>query len=326
MKKLVFIGAVALVLLGCVIAAGCTSTPTTQQTTSKDNALSLPVGEWICTKYTTDEGKTVTAIQTIKADGTGYWMDLNDSNPGFQLDRIYKSNFSKPDQNGAFEKVSSSGNTRKMVYDAAKGTITQSGKNVYTRLDPIVGIWSGNSALKNGTAVTNIFKPDGTGITVTVFENSSVAHVKLTWKKNTDGTYAVDFNNETKQIYTVASDGKTLKTDDGRTKTKQFLDTTFLVSVTGPWYNKEKNALTVFNADGTGFIKSQSIFPFTWKLTDIGKFTVTYTDGIGVDGTSLKGKTFEWTYDRDNNVFSSSTGTKYIRPNGEIEGKINSLA
>jgi len=322
MKKLVFIGAVALVVIGCVIAAGCTSTPTTQQTTSKDNAISLPVGEWISTNFNSSEGKTVTAIQTINADGTGYWMELNGSNPGFQIARAYTSNFSKPDQNGAFEKASSTGKTHKMVYDAAKGTITQDGKNVYTRLDPIVGIWSGIATAKDNYGnVTTVIKPDGTGLNYISYANGTAMVSKLAWKKNADGTYEVDYGRGNKRVETVDSTGKTLKTEDGRTKIKQNL-----MSVTGSWYNKDNDRFMVLNGDGTGVgLNKNGVTKFTWKPA-IGKFTLTYLEGTIDDGTSLKGKTLEWTYDRDNDVFSSSTGTKYIRPLESIKGKLTLLA
>ncbi|HJJ31825.1 MAG TPA: hypothetical protein O0X97_06225, partial [Methanocorpusculum sp.] len=320
-KHLALLGAAALVVFGCVLAAGCTSTEQTQAVTP----LSSAAGEWYCPECTDGNGNTVTAIQTIKADGTGYWMQLADDKRGFRIERIYTSEFTAPDQNGAFDKVSSTGMTHKMVYDAAKDTITQDGKNVYTRLDPLAGIWYGASVIDNDGKTTTLFKPDGTGGLIVSNADKGTAEVlTLTWKKNADGTYAVKYSNGIERTYTVDDSGLTASLNTGSMRTKAFTDSTYLMSVTGAWYNKDNDRSAVFNADGTGFLVSKSgIAPFTWRLKEIGKFEITYTGGTWDDGTIAKGKVTEWTYDRENDVFTStSDGSNYIHPAETVEGKI----
>jgi len=56
MKKLLIIGAIALVIVGCVLAAGCTSTTTTTTTTED-----FVVGTW-----TMDDGTTVVITNDFK--------------------------------------------------------------------------------------------------------------------------------------------------------------------------------------------------------------------------------------------------------------------
>jgi len=189
--------------------------------------------------------------------------------------------------------------------------------------EPIVGIWTGDSIDKNGTIANNIINADGTGVTITSYADGTAKVSKMTWKKNTDGTYAFDYSNGTKRVFTVDSTGKTLKTDDGRTKTKQFLDTASEASIVGGWYSKDNNTLAVFNADDTGFLNYQkSILPFTWKVKDNGNIEVTYTGGTWEDGTSIKGKVTVWSFDRNNNVLTSSYDTKYTRPTESIKDRI----
>ncbi|HJJ39439.1 MAG TPA: hypothetical protein O0X42_04800 [Methanocorpusculum sp.] len=321
-KHLALLGAIALVVLGCVLAAGCTST----EQTPADNPLSSVVGVWYCTEPADSNGNPITAIQTIKADGTGCWMQLADDNPGIQLIKAKTSVFTVPDKNGVFEKKSSDGNTYKMVYDSTKDIIRdeKDEKITYTRLDPLVGIWYGAAENGKSRKTTTLFKPDGTGVLMISNQDNGTADLfTLTWKKNADGTYAVKFSDGEERTYTVDASGLNAATSSGMVRTKAFTDSTFLMSVTGAWYNEERNALAAFNADGTGFLNYvNGILPFTWRLKDIGTFEVSYTGGNWDDGSSAKGKVTEWTYDRENDVFTSSYGIKYIRPAETVEGKI----
>ncbi|HJJ31844.1 MAG TPA: hypothetical protein O0X97_06320, partial [Methanocorpusculum sp.] len=319
-KHLALLGAIALVVFGCVVAAGCTST----EQTPESNPLSSVVGAWYCPEFIGSNEDAVTAVQTIKADGTGYWMQLADGTPNIQLVRAYSSEFTAPDRNGAFDKLSSTGLTHKMVYDAAKDTLVEDERNVYTRLDPLVGIWYGISSINKDNKTATQFKPDGTGVLIVSNADRGTAKVlTLTWKKNADGTYAVIYSDGKERTFTVDPSGLTASLNSGTVTTKAFTDTSYLMSVTGAWYNKDKDISAVFNADGTGFLVNKNgIAPFTWNMKEIGIFELTFSDGTGLDGSSLKGKTFEWSYDRENDVFTSSYGTKYIHPAETVEGKI----
>jgi len=78
-KKLLFIGIIGIVLLGCIFAAGCTTTTTTN--TPSSNVPSTPTvptvvpsdtsitGTWYTTEW--DDGVIETKTLTVNSDGTG---------------------------------------------------------------------------------------------------------------------------------------------------------------------------------------------------------------------------------------------------------------
>lgn len=319
-KKLVLFGAIALVVFGCVIAAGCTS-----QETGADAPTEPIVGQWT-TDYLQD-GTAVDAVLTLRADGEGYWMLLGEE-LGIRITYLTEETWKKTGEN-TYLISSGNGNSYETVYDPVKDTITTSGSRngptTYTRLDPIVGIWSGVSSAATGNGdATTIIRKDGTGVLAIADADTGAVEISsLSWTKNADGTYDVLSSNGIRRTYAVDAAGKTLTTEDGRTKTKEFLDSSFLVSVTGLWYNKDKERAMVFNADGTGYRNDRmGVSPFTWKMGEAGKFTVAYVDGTDEDGSSLKGKTAGWTYDRENDAIIPPSGMKYTHPTGSIEGMI----
>lgn len=282
-------------------------------------------GQW--TAKCSVNGKTEDAILTVRNDGEGYWMVLGDAR-GIRVADVAKDTWKKTGEN-TYVTSSSSGSTYNSVYNPATDSLTmtnaQSGvKNTYTRLDPFIGIWSGTASAGLGSGKgTTIVKPDGTGIYNVAYDNGTVLSLVFTWKKNADGTYGLAYNEGVKRTYTVDASGKALVSDSGSTKTKAFLDSSFLISITGPWYCSDNDSFANFNADGTGFLNTQeNIVPFTWKLTDIGKFEVTYTGGIFDNGDSAKGSVSLWTYDRDNNVFTSPHGEKHVRLMDSLDNRV----
>ena len=277
------------------------------------------VGQWT-TKYQVG-GKTVDAVMTLKKDGDGYWMTLGDVE-GIQLTAINKDTWKKTGEN-TYQVTGSSGRIYEEVYDPVACTLTEDGTTVYTRLDPIVGIWHGQTASGDGGEISTIIKSDGTGVGTVSYDNGTSEVSRLTWKKNSDGTYVVAYSTGYTATYTVDSAGTRIVSSSGSIKEKAFLDSTFLMSIVGAWYNQDKDASYVFNADGTGFgFANGGMMPFTWNLKELGEFELAYTDEAGSVDSDLVGKTFVWTYDRKNNVFTSSAGTKYIRPAESVKDKI----
>jgi len=324
-KKLAVIGAVALVVIGCVLVAGCTSTQQSAQTTTTPGSTGITpvVGQWI--SNFTNNGETYTAVQTIKANGTGYWMRLADNTPGIQLRVINKSTFDKIDGNGNFTKVSSDGNTYKLVYDPVTKTITQDGRNVYSKINPIVGIWSGIDNF-DSNKTTTIINPDGTGVYNTLSSNGVVEFYTFKWTQNNDGTYNVDFHNGDKRIYSVDSTGTVLTSSSGNIKHKELLESTYLVSICGTWYDKGTDVSVIFNADGSGTFNGPKygLKTFNWTINpETGNFVVTYNEGKSeYDGSDVKGKTFKWTYNREKNTFTDGNGITYLRPTESVTDKI----
>jgi len=97
MKKVLIIGAIALVVLGCVLVAGCTSTTTT---TSED----FVIGTW--------------------TDGTSTYVITNDFK-GVYTNGDKQSNFTwKKTTDGKYELINEEGVKVIVTLDKTKGTLT----------------------------------------------------------------------------------------------------------------------------------------------------------------------------------------------------------
>jgi len=211
------------------------------------------------------------------------------------------------------------------TYNKANDTLKSKQENtvcILNRTEPIVGIWSGTSSEKTGNGnSTMLIKPNGTGLAnISHDKDGTVDIYKLTWKKNTNGTFTLAIVDGHNRTYTVAADGKTMKSDDNRTFTKKFLDESFLVENTGLWYNKENNHIASFNADGTGFFNHgiYGVAHFTWKYGDNDNTVkVTY-----IDGEDIKGKVYTWTYNPEKKEFTDGEGAKFIRTTESVKGKV----
>ena len=131
-KKIFVIGALALVVIGCIFAAGCT---TSQSVAPLDEVTAAVLdeiaGQWDA-QYTW-EGTTYEVIQMIERNGTGLWVVLD----GYTVFDSYTSIFGNFDANGNFEKTSSNGITYQMTY--TNGTLIETGGDtsepiVYTKV------------------------------------------------------------------------------------------------------------------------------------------------------------------------------------------------
>lgn len=283
------------------------------------------IGQW-GSVYEYEDGKIEEVVYTVNADGTAYFLTLKDSF-GIQLSGIYADTWEKTGKN-RYTVSADNGNTYVHTYDASNDTVSDNTGRVYTRLDPVVGIWTILSPYSStGTdkhTVTYVMKSDGTGYYTRANEDGTIDCDRLAWTKNTDGTYSVAYGSGRQREWTISYSGYTLQSSGGGTKKKEFLDSCFLMSVTGAWYNEEKDKSVVFNGDGTGMINTgDRILTFNWELAELGQFKLTYTSGNFEDGSNAAGKESLWTYDRERNVLISSNGAKHTRVNKSVEGKIN---
>jgi len=315
LKKLAIVGVIALVVVGCVIAAGCTSN-TTQQNASDD--LKEVAGAWVgnCTY----NGVEYLAIQQINPDSTGSWVIYNELY-GFE---VYPSTFSNFDGKGHFDKKSSDGITYKMTY--SNGSLKESGGDlsneiVYTRLDPILGIWFNEMPIDGvNTKFTRVFKNDGTGFLIALGDDGSVKVSEFTWKKNDDGTYTTESTFGTVTKVTMDKEKKSLAfVGDGIsfTQERKFGDSILnrYMPNLGTWYNEESKYLTLFNADGTtvSFQDKKKVAEGTWKEKDVGTYVVT-AKGVSTTGDDLSGKERIWTYNGKDNSLTSENGSVFVRP------------
>lgn len=303
-----------------VCLSGC------NQNSQQNNTNNEPiVGQWETKWKSTQQANSQEkpAIFSINSDGNAYWMTLANS-PGYQIAGIVPEKWTKEGDN-TYTFTNSNNDNYKFEFNKEADTLISSNYGrTYTRLDPIVGIWTGKSSQNTGGGNNStIIKSDGTGIDTIAFDDGTVDVYNLTWNMNSDKNYEVTLDNGMKRTYKISEDGKSLTTDDGRSKTKCFADSYFLVSVVGAWYCPEKNYSVVYNADGTGFgnYNGKKAYSFTWEISKNG-VEVTCKDGVDKNGNDVTGKTFTWTYNREDNSLSSSSGTKYIRPTSSIPGLI----
>jgi len=195
-KKLAIIGVIALVVFGCVLAAGCTSS-TTQQTQTSDNTSNNQwIGMW-GSQYKYGDGTSGYATILIKEDGTAIWtgyeVDTND-----RTIKVYEETWKKTGENKISLTNLSTGKSYNYEYDAAKGTLTETTEgivNVYNRIEPILGTWG--TLCKDfyiGNEITT-FLEDGTGKDLMLYITKETDERTFTWTKIGLNTYKLTYNN-----------------------------------------------------------------------------------------------------------------------------------
>jgi len=191
-KKLAIFGVVALVVIGCVVAAGCTSTSTTSvQTTSDDkNDVSTDpfVGFWVG-KTKDDAGVEVNSTLVIKNDGTGACYDVYDDKAVIIYPLTWKKN-----SDSKYSLLYSRGNTSSLTLNDAKDTLVTSSGNTQKKVSPdsalnnsIIGVWYNKDSNEAG-----VFNADKTG-----FIRNETGIAEFTWKTNDSGKVAITFNSGT---------------------------------------------------------------------------------------------------------------------------------
>jgi len=195
-KKLAIIGAIALVVVGCVIAAGCTSS-TTQQTQTSGTTSNIPwIGMW-GTLYKYGDGTSGYATILIKEDGTAIWTGY-DVNLNEKKTKIYEETWKQTGENKITLTNPSTGKSYNYEYISGNDTLSETNDgivNVYNRLEPILGTW-GTRCIDyySGCEITT-FLPDGTGKDRMIYLNEKYEDRTFTWTKTGFNTYKLTFSN-----------------------------------------------------------------------------------------------------------------------------------
>jgi len=313
MKKIIVIGVLILLLFGCIFSAGCTYTSTELQ--QKNYPI---IGGWEA--QLTDNGNPLTLILTVNKDGSCYYMVLGEK-PNSAFTKAVELNWVKKDD-ATYEFTSDDGQVYSVKYNAETDTLL--GKYSFTRLDPLVGVWvSVGTQPGNRYKSTSIIKPNGTGVETTASENGPIEEISFTWQKSDNDTYTINYSNGQVDTISVNDLKDSIIINQVVTKRKVFENTTFFFAVTGPWYNEEKQWAMMLSGDGSGFIKTPTVtYPLTWQNDSLLTFKTQYLEGLGLDGHTLMGKTFTWTYNFDNDTITNSNGDVFVHTPVSIPGMI----
>jgi len=120
MKKFLIIGAIGLIVVGCVLAAGCTSTTTNTSTTTTEE---FAVGTW-----STDDG---TAAVVLTNDFKGVYIDGDK-----EINITWKKN-----ADGTYTFIREDGSLENVTIDKNKGILTYASGAVLSKvLDGTSGI------------------------------------------------------------------------------------------------------------------------------------------------------------------------------------------
>jgi len=319
-KKLAIIGAVALVVIGCVVAAGCTSTSTTTTTTS--GTTDSFVGVWIGSGTTSGGQATFFAI--INEDGSLTEIHLYDSG-----ETIHEKGTWKKNADGTYTLTGDGSDKygeKSVIYTLQSNgkTIKSSSGIEFTRVDPIIGIWynKGTDYINGKPAkFSTVFLPDGTGYNLVTYDDNSTKVIHIKWTRNSDGSYTRTDANSFSDTFTLDKNSEKLTSSKYKEliKEKMFIDIFSDYSMLGPWYDEKNNYLTFFNADGTGTTykgkeQAENNVIFTWELKEPGKYVLHVKSGTASGGQDISGQDRIWTYDRVNDTFTAQDGTVCIRP------------
>jgi len=324
-KKLAIIGAISLVIIGCVIAAGCTSTTTS---TSTDHSLDSIAGIWY-SEYIGSDGNTVKQTDIVKKDGSVHFLLTYDDGTVSAGDYMVMKKADGTYVANLF------GQSYTWNLNAAKDTITStSGRSKKlmrnTNALNIVGVWVNEE--KN---YLTSFNADGTG---TNYKGKGNTPSKFTWTSTEPGKInihyvsGIDSNGKSnagkEYTWTYDSTNKNISTSTGvklvtPTVSKEgftIMDTsssfTSSDSIVGAWFsqyvdtNGDTKKYTIYvSNDGTAYRTltnaDDSVSLFTTTVTKNTDGTYTYK---GRDGSDII-----WTLANDKKTFNSSTGLTYTK-------------
>jgi len=299
-----------ILMIICIFSAGCTYTTLEQQ--EKEYPI---IGGWQ-TQITNIDGTSSTAILTANTNGTSYFMILG-KNPNPDYAKTTKLSWVKKDDT-TYELTSNTGEKYIGKYDLKNDTL--SGKYNFTRMNPIVGIWTSiGTQPRSHFKATDIIRPDGTGKEIVSYPDGSVVINNITWKNTGDNAYEIRYNDGSIETFTLNKEKNSRVLNQVITKRKVFDNSSYYYAINGPWYNSEKQWAIVLNGDGSGYIKTPSVsYPLGWKLENNTTIKTEYLSGLDLDGHTLVGKTYTWTYDLDNNTITNSIGDVFIHPTENV--------
>ncbi|HJJ40135.1 MAG TPA: hypothetical protein O0Y12_02765 [Methanocorpusculum sp.] len=273
-----------------------------------DTADSM-IGTWGVSSV--KNGNTVENIFIFHNDGSGYWLRVNET-PALSFSRLRLQTWGKTDEN-SYVGICAAGRIYDMKYQPETDSFILDGSAEFTRLDPAAGIWTGTS---EKAVVTTFLKSNGTGIETEAYSDGTACVSSLTWEKKDNGTYAFSISDETAETWTIGAENLSMHSDTGLSRTKQLMDSYYLLPVIGAWYDAENNVSAVLNGDATGTVLHDSkVTPVTWE------YTWEEIDVIDIM-VSLPEKTSEWSYNSTSDSLATSQGLNFTRPSETVDGMI----
>jgi len=311
-KKIAIIGAISLVVIGCVLAAGCTSNQSTIPATSTNTI----VGAWIA-PYDNGNGMVGKDVEVFNADGIGYYIIYEDA--GFtHLLKNGQLTWKKND-NGTYERTSNE-SVQTVIHNAETDTYTdfKYPSAVKTRMDPVTGIWAGAGTAPSGkpSINTHVLLNDGTGYHFHTLGDGTITAGKNTWTRNSDGTYVLKFSDSVESTWKLNAAGNEITSSSGNSFKKYFADSYYYLSYLGKWVGKDSDSTVILCGDGTGLRingTTGDIATFSWSIPEFGKLTCHFQSGnSSLTGEPLAGTETTYTYDRANDIFVNDfTGYRY---------------
>jgi len=292
MNKIETIGIVALVIFGCILTAGCTSS-TSSFSVSEDKII----GTW--TDTNSEYGNNIQHTYVFRPGGMG--VDYQISNNEYMLTKLFTWQRFVSDEGVNFDISYIDGDTCSFTYNSRNDTLTSShGGNLYriedAILDPIVGTWvSSDKYLGETTTMYMIFKWDNTGLDVERLINGNTQTFPFIWKNEGD-VYKIEYKDGDMGtiVLDVENDIITYSLDAGINPTNYIyknLDSTGLNQIIGTWAGTNKlngiatSYIMIFDADKTGLeyeIKPNGNmikYDFYWDEDEENNYIIKYIDG-----------------------------------------------
>lgn len=245
-KHFALIIAMVLVVIGCVLAAGCTSTPEVTPTVAPTaNPTAVPtqevstvdpwIGAWNALNYKTSDGTVYAKAEIfIVSDGSAYWI-MTDKDGRIADGTVLEESWIKTGDKTFTMTNPKTGKTYDYVYDDTKNTLTvHQGdvSNVFARLgkvanpDPWAGIWSSTNYIKESgtTAEKAIFTllADGSAYWFTTTSSANHPVSEETWEKTGDNTFTAHNPSNGKSFTYVYNPGTDTLMEQGTTASNTF--------------------------------------------------------------------------------------------------------
>jgi len=315
MKKMV-IGIIIMIVIGCVFAAGCTSS--TSSTYNSDNKI---IGTWTDNKTEYDSD----IQQTFLFRPGGLGVEYQQSNGEYILTKIFSwKKFENSDGVRYDVSYNNGEGTNSFTYNSRHDTLTSSLGGTFSRiqdavLDSIVGTWV-LSSIYMGEPLTlyMVFKWDNTGLDVERLMGGDTLTYPFTWKKEGD-LYKIEYNDGDKGTIVLDVENSTITyTDDaGKLETTIYkdLDSTGMNPIIGTWVGSNDLGETPlsyvirYKADKTGSefdiepSGNKMKYIFYWEEEEGNKYTVKFNDG----------DVYKVTYDPEKDTITYEDGSVMTR-------------
>jgi len=251
-KKIIWC-AVFLLVVGCILTAGCIS--------NSESTLNPIIGTWSEINNDTNVGFTIT---TFNAGGYGTEK------------HIYSSG---EEENIPFFWEKTGDNTQLLSYqDGYQWEVTYLGdeellgsKYIPPAEKKVITSWNNSKTVegKNVSFETTLYN-DCSGVTKRVDSETSISNMPFTWKKTDVRKYILEYEDGTRWIVTASENGDTTEWEKIDFSGEPIVGE-----------HADEESVITFNSNGTGVEVVESNgnyreYPFFWKKTDTNKYTLKY--------------------------------------------------